>query len=129
MSLEYNRSIDILWRTLLWIFGKWFMKTSTTKKNKFISQQTFLYIWVTDILKFYEDLFCTLKRFVLSLKNSHYAYIPPYMHKTLSTLGNEKEQKQIKFYGKSSVELIFFCVTKNLKIIYFTCLTGRVLKK
>ena len=33
-----------------------------------------------------------LWRFVLSLKNSHYAYIPPYMHKTLPTLGNEKEQ-------------------------------------
>ena len=30
--------------------------------------------------------------FVLSLKNSHYAYIPPDMHKTLPTLGNEKEQ-------------------------------------
>ena len=25
-------------------------------------------------------------------KNSHLAYIPPYMHKTLPTLGNEKEQ-------------------------------------
>ena len=33
----------------------------------------------------------------LSLKNSHYAYIPPYMHKTLPTLGNEREQQQIKF--------------------------------
>ena len=33
-----------------------------------------------------------LQRFVLSLKNSHYAYIPLYMHKTLPTLGNEKEQ-------------------------------------
>ena len=29
--------------------------------------------------------------FALSLKNSHHAYIPPYMHKTLPTLGNEKE--------------------------------------
>ena len=28
----------------------------------------------------------------LSLKNSHYAYIPPHMHKTLPTLENEKEQ-------------------------------------
>ena len=25
-------------------------------------------------------------------KNSHYAYIPTYMHKALPTLGNEKEQ-------------------------------------
>ena len=33
-----------------------------------------------------------LRRFALSLKNSHYAYIPPHMHKTLLTLGNVKEQ-------------------------------------
>ena len=25
-------------------------------------------------------------------KNSHYAYFPPYMHKSLLTLGNEKKQ-------------------------------------
>ena len=29
--------------------------------------------------------------FVLSLKNSYYAYIPPYMNKALPTLGNETE--------------------------------------
>ena len=28
-------------------------------------------------------------------KNSHYAYIPPYMHKTLPTLVNEKEQQKL----------------------------------
>ena len=67
--------------------------------------------------------------FVLSLKNSHYAYIPPYMHKTLPTLGNVKEQLQIKFYEKSLGELIFSRATKNLTMFYFTRLTGRVLKK
>ena len=46
------------------------------------------------------------------------------MHKTLPTLGNEKEQKQIEFYEKSSGELIFSGATKNLKIIYFTGPTG-----
>ena len=50
--------------------------------------------------------------FVLSSKNSRYAYIPPYMHKTLPTLRNEKEQWQIKFYEKSSGELIFSLATK-----------------
>ena len=70
-----------------------------------------------------------LQRFVLSLIQSDYAYIPPYMHKTLPTLGNEKEQKQIKFYEKSLGKLIFSQATKNLKIIYFTFLGGRVLKK
>ena len=52
---------------------------------------------VTDILKFYEVFLYILQRFVLSLKNSHYPYIPLYMNKTLPTLGNEKEQQQIKF--------------------------------
>ena len=51
------------------------------------------------------------------------------MHKTLPTLGNEKEQLQIKFYKKSSGKLIFLQATKNLKIFYFTHLTGQVLKK
>ena len=31
---------------------------------------------------------------------SHYAYIHLYMHKTLPTLGNEKDQQPIKFYEK-----------------------------
>ena len=31
---------------------------------------------------------------------SHYAYIHLYMHKTLPTLGNEKDQQRIKFYEK-----------------------------
>ena len=62
---------------------------------------------VTDILKFDEVLFCTLSRFVLSLKNSYYAYIPSYMNKRLSTLGNEKEQQQIKFYEKLSGRVDF----------------------
>ena len=51
------------------------------------------------------------------------------MHKTLTGLGNEKEQKQIKFYKKSSGELVFSWPTKNLKIFYFTRLTGQVLKE
>ena len=63
------------------------------KRKTFTSQQTYLYIPVTDILKFYEVLFCTYCKDFLSLKNSHYAYIPPYMHKTLQTSGNEKEQQ------------------------------------
>ena len=33
----------------------------------------------------------------MSLKNSYYVYIPPYMNKTLPTLGNEKENKKLKF--------------------------------
>ena len=62
-------------------------------------------------------------------KSSCYAYVPSYMNKTLQTLVNEKEQQQIKFYEKLSGELIFSRSTKNLKMFYFTCLTGQVLKK
>ena len=60
---------------------------------------------------------------------SHYAYIHPYMHKTLPTLGNEKEQQRIKFYEKLLVKFIFSQATKNLKMIYFICPTGQVLQK
>ena len=80
----------ILWRTLWWIFGKWFMKMS--KGKTFISRQTYLYIQVTNFLKFYEVLFCKYCKGLLSLKNNRYACIPLYVHKTLPTLGNEKEQ-------------------------------------
>ena len=50
------------------------------------------------------------------------------MHKTLSTLGNEKEQQQIKSYKKLSGELNFSRATKNPKMSYFTRPTGRVFK-
>ena len=97
------------------------MKTS---KETFISQQAYLYLWVTDILKFSEVLFCTYCKGLLSLRNSHYAYVPPYMHKTLPTLGNEKEQYQIKFYEKLLGKFIFLRVTKKIKMFYLTHLTG-----
>ena len=51
------------------------------------------------------------------------------MYKTLPTLENEKEYQEIKFYEKSLGEFIFSWATKNLEMFYFTCLSGRVLKK
>ena len=58
--------------------------------DKNVGKKTFqnkhLYIRVTDILKFYEVFFClAFKKQSLSLHSS-------YMHKTLPTLGDEKEQ-------------------------------------
>ena len=50
------------------------------------------------------------------------------MHKTLPSLGNEKEQQQIKYYKKSPGKLIFLWESKNLKIFYFIRLTGWMLK-
>ena len=67
--------------------------------------------------------------FFLSLKNSHYAYIPLYMHKTLPILGNEKGQQQIKFYKKLLGEFTSSQATKNLKMFYFTHPTEWVFKK
>ena len=49
----------------------------------------------------------------MSLKNNCYTYIPLYMHTTLPTLGNEKEQQQIKLYEKTSGELTFSWSTKT----------------
>ena len=37
------------------------------KKKTFSSQPTYLYIWVTDILKFYEVLFCAYCKGLLCL--------------------------------------------------------------
>ena len=83
------------------------MKTSK-KKNSFHNKQS-------------------IYTFALSLRSSYYAYFPPYMNKTLPTLGNEKEQRQIKFYEKLILrEFIFLQETKNLKMFYFCRPTGRV---
>ena len=38
----------------------WKAVYENVEKKTFISQQTYLYIWVKDILKFYGVLFCTL---------------------------------------------------------------------
>ena len=58
----------------------------------FISQQTYLFVWVTDILKFMKFYFVHILKICFVFKGSHYAYIPLYMHKTLLIFGNEKEQ-------------------------------------
>ena len=71
-------------------FWKVIYKNVGKKKLSFYNKHIYI-IGVTDILKLYEVLFCTYCT-VLSLKNSRYAYIPPYMYKTLPTLRNEKEQ-------------------------------------
>ena len=64
------------------------------RKKTFISQQ-YIYIYILGHRHFkvlWIFILYILHRFVLSLKNSHYGYIPLYIHKTLPTLGNEKEQ-------------------------------------
>ena len=128
-SQKYNRSFAILQRTVLWIFMKRFMKTSE-KKHSFHNKHTYIYrpqtFW--SFMNFYfvhtycKDLFCLWK-------NSHYAYILLYLHKTLPTLENEKEQWQIRFSKKLLGKLIFLRVTKNFKMFYFTHTTAWVLKK
>ena len=128
-SQKYNRSFAILQRTILWIFMKRFMKTSE-KKHSFHNKHTYIYrpqtFW--SFMNFYfvhtycKDLFCLWK-------NSHYAYILLYLHKTLPTLENEKEQWQIRFSKKLLGKLIFLRVTKNFKMFYFTHTAAWVLKK
>ena len=52
----------------------------------------------------------------------------PYIHKTLPTLGNEKEQQKIKFNEKLLGDLNFSWATKILKMFYFTHWTGECSK-
>ena len=99
----------------------------TLKKNHFTTNIS-IYT-VTEILKFYEDSFAYIVKVCFVFKKQSFCLYSLYMHKTLPTSGNKKEQWQIKFYEKLLGELIFLQVTKNLKMLYFTCLTGWVLKK
>ena len=101
-------------------------KTTTKNKNKNVHKQ--IYIGVTDISKFYE-VFVHIVKVDSGFKKQRFWFYYLYIHETLPTLGNEKEQKQIKFWEKSLGELIFSWATKYLKMFYFTCLTGRVFKK
>ena len=73
----------------------------TLKKNPFVSQHTCQYVRVTDILKFYEVLFCTYYKGLFCLEKTVIMIIFLRMHKTFPTLGNEKEQQQSKFYKNS----------------------------
>ena len=66
---QYNRSIVILQRKLLWIFGKQFIYENLKKKLNHFITNIFYNIEAIDILKFYEVLF-----------------------ETLPTTGNEKQQ-------------------------------------
>ena len=66
-------------------------------------------------MKFY---FGHIVKICFVFKNIHYIHITLYMHRTLPTLGNEKEQQQINFYEKSSGKLIFSRDTKNLWMIF-----------
>ena len=65
---QCNRSIVILRRKLLWIFGKRFIYENLEKIKSFHKQTYLCNVGATDILNFYENLF-----------------------KTLPTIGNEKE--------------------------------------
>ena len=71
---------------------------TTSKKSIHFTTDISIYMSHKHFEVLWSFILHILQRSVLSLKNSHYAYIPPYMHKTLLTLGNEKEQWQIKFY-------------------------------
>ena len=70
----------------LWLFTK-----PSKKKIHFLTNIS-IYIWVTDILKFYEVYFVHIVKVCFVLKNSQYVCIPLHMHKTLPTFENKKKQ-------------------------------------
>ena len=61
------------------------------KKVAFISQQI-LYMQSQRFWSFMKFYFVYIVKVYPDLKNSRYAYIPLYMHKTLPTFGNKKKQ-------------------------------------
>ena len=72
----------------------------------------------------------------MSLKNSFYAYISPYMNKTLPTLGNEKGQQQVEFYQKNiwrveSQNVLFhspdWVSAQKVRLYHWTPLTTRII--
>ena len=76
-------------------------------EKNFLFHNKHLHIRVTDILKFYEVVFCTYCKGLFCLWKAVIM---------LKTLGNEKEQLQIKFYEKLFCELIFLWTTKVIPL-------------
>ena len=84
----YGFLVSDLWKP-------WKKRYSCQNKHSYTGHRYFEDLWSFILYIFVKVCFVFKKQsltFVLSLKNSHYAYIPLYMHKTLPTLGNEKEQ-------------------------------------
>ena len=67
-----------------------FQKLKLSRKKKHSFHNKHIYKQVTDILKFYEVLFCTICKVFFCLLKTVIILNSPYMHKTLLTLGNEK---------------------------------------
>ena len=67
-----------------------FPKIEIVEKKKHSFHNKHIYKRVTDILKFYEVLFCTICKVFFCLLKTVIMLNSPYMHKTLLTLGNEK---------------------------------------
>ena len=97
----------------------------------------YIYIYIYIYVHTYRVIMKMKKRFYLKcfdvcflqlrfsvLIHQIYIYIYICLYEILLTLGYEKKQQQIKYYEKSLDELIFSRATKNLKMVYFTCLTG-----
>ena len=78
------------WGTLWWIFGKSFMKM--LKKNIHFTTTISIYTGHRHFKVLWSFTLYILQRFFLSLRNSSYEFILLYMHKTLPTLENEKQQ-------------------------------------
>ena len=110
-----------------------FLESDLWKCWKKTFHNKYIYIYIYGHRQFevwWSFILYKLQRFVLSFKtvlSFNNSFIPTYMNKKLLTLGNEKEQQQIKFYEKLSGKLIFSHATKNLKMFYFTATTRRVL--
>ena len=82
----------------------WKVIYENIEKKAFISQQTYTSHRHFEVWHFVHTL----------VSYSRYAYILPYMQKTLPSLRNEKERQTTKFYEKSLGDFIFLRETKNV---------------
>ena len=113
----------LLRRALLWVFEKWFMKTS---KKKFISKQIYLYVgsqtfW--SFMKFYFAHFVKVcfvfKKQSLCLCSSVYT-----QNKTLPTLENEKKDNSKWNFRKNGRASWFSCGRLKISKNKITSLQG-----
>ena len=81
---------------------------NTSKKKKHFTTNRSIYTGHRYFNVSQSFILYILQRFILSLKQNHYAYTSPYMHKTLQTLQNEKVRTKANWILRKIVGQVDF---------------------
>ena len=81
---------------------------NTSKKKKHFTTNRSIYTGHRYFNVSQSFILYILQRFILSLKQNHYAYTSPYMHKTLQTLENEKVRTKANWILRKIVGQVDF---------------------